>query len=203
MRTKALLLTAMLSAAGLLTASAQAVYSVNVVGYINIEVPAGFSLIANQLDNGQGNLINDVLPDVPFGAELFKFDPATAGFVNSANFGSWEPNLTLAPGEGAFLQVDSATTLTFVGEVMQGNSLSVNVPAGFSIASSIVPQSAPLEDLGFPAEFGDEVFFYRNGAFENSSAFPEFTPPAIPGVGEAFFIQTESAKTWTRSFSVE
>jgi hypothetical protein len=204
MRTKALLFTAMLSAAGLLTASAQAVYSVNVVGYINKEVPAGYSLIANQLDNGQGNLINDVLPDVPFGASIFKFDPAAAAFVNSVNFGSWEPNLSLAPGEGAFLLIDEPATLTFVGEVMQGTGLTVNVPAGYSIASSIVPQSASLTDIGFPAEFGDTVFFFRNGAFESSVAFPDFTPPAVPEVGEAFFILNDgAAKTWSRSFSVE
>jgi hypothetical protein len=201
MRTKALLLTAVLSTAGLVTASAQ-VYSVNVVGYINLELPAGFSLIANQLDRGQ-NTLNDVLPDAPFGASIFKFNPATAGFESSINFGTWEPNLSLAPGEGAFLQLDAPATITFVGEVRQGNNLTVNIPSGFSIASSIVPQSATLEDLGFPAEFGDSVFFFRGGSYQQSIAFPEFQPPAVPAVGEAFFINNDgAARVWSRDFSV-
>jgi hypothetical protein len=203
MRTKALFLAAAISAAGLATASAQAVYSVNVVGYVNLEVPAGFSLIANQLDNGQGNLLNDVLPNAPFGASIFKFDPAAAAYVSSVNFGDWSPNLSLAPGEGAFISLEAPATLTFVGEVMQGN-LSISVPAGFSIRSSMVPQSATLEDLGFPVEFGDTVYFYRNGEYESSVAFgTEFSPPAVPEVGEAFFINNGGAeRTWARSFSV-
>jgi hypothetical protein len=48
MRTKTLLLTAALAVAGLSSASAQ-VYSVNAVGYINLSLPKGFSMICNQL----------------------------------------------------------------------------------------------------------------------------------------------------------
>ena len=46
MRTKTLLLTAALSAAGIATSMAQ-VYSANAVGYVNKLIPTGFSMIAN------------------------------------------------------------------------------------------------------------------------------------------------------------
>ena len=48
MRTKALLLTAALGLASVATSMAQAVYSVNVVGYINLTMKPGFNLVANQ-----------------------------------------------------------------------------------------------------------------------------------------------------------
>ena len=46
MRTKTLLLTAALAAAGVVSSMAQ-VYSVNSVGYVNLTLPNGFSMIAN------------------------------------------------------------------------------------------------------------------------------------------------------------
>ena len=73
MRTKTLLLTAVLSAAGLASSLAQgAVYSVNAVGYVNLTVPAGLSLIANPLD-ATDNTIANVLK-VPAGTQIYKFN---------------------------------------------------------------------------------------------------------------------------------
>ena len=58
MRTKALILTAFVGALGIAGASAQ-VYSVNAVGYVNKSIPAGFSIVANPLNNG-GNKVSEV-----------------------------------------------------------------------------------------------------------------------------------------------
>ena len=63
MRTKVLLGLAAL-AVGLSTSIAQNVYSLNVVGYINITVAGGgYTLCANQLNNGT-NGINQVLANL-------------------------------------------------------------------------------------------------------------------------------------------
>ena len=198
MRTKTLLLAAVLSAAGAATSLAQ-VYSVNVVGYANVAVTAPFSLIANPLNNTAGNDLDRVLPSVPFGTTIYKWNGTT--FVSSVNFGSWSPNLTLAPGEGAFINIAANTTLTFVGEVMQG-ALTTPIPAGLSIKSSQVPQTNTLENLNFPAAFGDTVYFYRGGAYQSSVFFGTFSPPAIPAIGEAFWVNAGAAATWTRTFTV-
>src|SRR5262245_46238811 len=67
MRTKTLLLTAAALTAGVLSSFAQSsnVYSVNVVGYINVTVAAnGYTFLANQLTNS-GNSVNTVLTNGP------------------------------------------------------------------------------------------------------------------------------------------
>jgi hypothetical protein len=209
MRTKSLLLTAVLTAAGLVTASAQ-VFSVNVVGYINVTAPPGFSIFANQLDNGAGNLLGDLIPAAPAGATVFKF--TGAGF-ESATYDdldeAWDnPNITLAPGEAAWMLNPEAApvTLTFVGEVMQGN-LSNPLPAGFSMKSSMVPQAGLISSLGLVAEAGDTIFLFRNGAYV-SSTYDDLdeawgAPEPDPAVGEGFWFSTTTAREWTRQFSVE
>src|SRR5258707_15596446 len=57
MRTKTLFLTAAFSAAGMATSMAQTVYSVNIVGYINLPIVHGLSLVANQLNASPNNSV--------------------------------------------------------------------------------------------------------------------------------------------------
>lgn len=200
MRTKSLLLAAVLSAAGLAIASAQGIYSVNVVGYVTVSVPAGYSIIANPLSNQQGNDLDTILPSVDIGTTIYTWDGAA--FVPSVFFGTWAPNVTLAPGEGAFIEVAAATDLVFVGEVMQGDLVN-QIPAGLSLRASQVPISEDLDTIGFPAEVGDTVYFYRNGGYEPSVYFGTFAPAAVPGIGEGFWVEKANAADWTRTFNVQ
>jgi hypothetical protein len=203
MRTKTLLLSAAVGAAGLLAASAQ-VYSVNSVGYVNMNLPAGFSLISNPLD-AASNTLSALVPNVPFGTTVFQWNETTSNFDSSIFLGSWTVDLTMEPGAGAFIQLGAATTLTFVGEVMQG-SLSNPIPAGYSIRSSQVPQEGALSsDLGFPASFGDTVFlFNRTTQGYDSYIFLGTWQPSEPNVtvGESFFVSKGAAGSWNRTFSV-
>jgi len=210
MRTKTLLLTAVLSAAGIASSLAQAVYSVNVVGYVNYPAKAPFSMIANPLNNTAGNELSKILPSVPFGTTIYKWNGTQ--FTSSVFLGAWAPDATLAPGEGAFIALTADTTLTWVGEVMQG-ALANPIPAGLSIRSSQVPQALKLENsptdptdpgLGFPAAFGDTIYFYRGtpAGYVSSVYLGTFAPAAIPAVGEAFWVSTTTAKSWTRTFNV-
>ena len=199
-------MTAALGAAGMLAAKAQ-VYSVNAVGYINLDLKAGFSLIANQLNNGD-NTLNTVLTGAANGTTVYKYN-GTGYDISTFLFGQWSPNLTLKPGEGAFINLAAATKFTLVGEVPQGTAaapLTQNVPAGFSIQSSQVPQSAALagaNGLNFPGANGDTVYFFRDGAYVISTfLFGDFSPAAVPAVGESFFVNKGTAATWTRVFSV-
>lgn len=186
MRTKALLLTAALSAAGVATSMAQ-VYSVNAVGYVNLSLVKGLTLIANPL-NGTNNHLNTVLPLANDGSEdgttIFRFDTASQNYKSPiqwiGGFGwfSADPaeDYILNPGEGFFIQNLTAPAhninVTFVGDVPQG-SLHNPVPGSFnlSIRSSQVPQAAPLGDttinaansLLFPARDGDTVFVFNSG----------------------------------------
>lgn len=211
MRTKTLLCLAAL-AAGAATSMAQSnVYSLNVVGYINIPVPANqYVMLANQL-NTTNNSIANVIPTAPDGAILQKFSSGYTAYNYDALAPGWQPdgNGTLNPGEGAFFKSPVATTLTFVGEVMQG-SLTNTLPIGqYAIRSSIVPQAATPTVLGIPAEDGDILQLFNNGytAYNYDALAPGWQPtePTI-AVGQAFFYKKASTSTqpnWIRNFTVQ
>lgn len=211
MRTKTLLMTAALTAAGVTASMAQGtVFSANAVGFVNTTVGQGFTMISNPLD-AEDNSVPALFGDVMEGTSLFKFDPAAGQYEqpNSLAFGEWSnPAQTLEPGEGAFIQSPAEQTITFVGEVRQGD-LTHNVPTGFSMQSSEVPQEGGLVSLlEYPVEEGDAVFQWdaagQQYAQPNSFVFGEWSGGGEPvvGVGEAFFIQSSSDKTWDRTFSV-
>jgi len=186
MRTKTLLLTAALSAAGLASATAQ-VYSVNAVGYVNVSVPAHKLAILGVPLNGTNNQMNTTMPLAPGvdGPYVFRWDPATSGYRGPVQwvdaFGWYDPDApdpsispTINPGEAFWFQntTPNAVAITYVGEVPQGN-LSIDIPGRPKLAlrSSQVPQAAPLGDtdptlsnkagsLEFPAADGDYVFIW-------------------------------------------
>src|ERR1043166_8432452 len=123
MRTKTLLLTAAFTAAGALTSMAQ-VYSVNIVGYINVNVPHGFSILANQLNNSPDNHLATLFPTPPNGTFVYKFNNASSSYLVDDYDSGWEGDtagaMTLNPGEGVFINNPStAFTATFVGEVQR------------------------------------------------------------------------------------
>lgn len=203
MRTKALLLTAAFVAAGVAAASAQ-VYSVNAVGYVNLQVPKGFSLIANPL-KAATNTVGSLLASAPDGTTVYKFNGKSYD-INAKDFGDFaNPAQALNPGEGAFVNAPSAFGVTFVGEVLQG-SLTNAIPAGFSIRSSLVPQAGQLDTvLKFPVVDGDVVYRFNNA--KNSYDiftydFGAWDTAPVPAVGESFFVKKAAAVNWVRDFSV-
>jgi len=213
MRTKTLLLTAALTAAGVASSVAQ-VYSVNAVGYVKKDIPKGFSIVANPLKNGD-NKVSTIFTGVPNGFTIYKFNNATGLYsVNGydAEFGEFDnPDQVLSPGEAAFIRNPSAgpVTVTFVGEVAQGN-LTTPIPKGFSLAASQVPQSGLLTtDLKYTPSSGDTVYRFNNttGQYLISNYDAEFgewdSEPTV-GVAEGFFIRrsVDGTVAWTRSFSV-
>jgi len=199
MRIKALLCAAAL-AAGAATSMAQSnVYSLNIVGYVNVVITNGFNLIANPLDNGTNDL-NSLFPNAGFGDAVYAYNNQTKAFSSSTYLGSWSPNLVSAPGGGLFYQAGGVSTNTFVGNVMTGN-LTNKVYNGFNIVSSQVPQSATLETLNYPAGFGDSAFFFRGGTYVSSSFLGTWSPDLSPAVGEAFWVQTGADVNWTRTFT--
>jgi hypothetical protein len=214
MRTKTVLLTALLGAASVATSVAQTVYSVNAVGYVNVTVKAGmFALLANPL-NQPTNSLAAVLPDVPVGTMVYVFNLTSGQFDNATKRAtSWSgpaATATLNPGTGFFLKNAGATdmNITFVGEVPQGTALTVNYPAGFSLVGSIVPQAGLLEkDLGFPAKNGDMVYKFNGTdygtAYTRRAAAWSGGGTDVPmTVAEGVWLKAAAAGAWTRSFSV-
>src|SRR5205823_10525287 len=87
MRTKTLILTAVLSAAGLATSFAQnPVYSQNAVGYINVNLSAGYTLIACQLNASPNNSLETLFGTLLVaGDTVYKFN--CTGFNSHINAG--------------------------------------------------------------------------------------------------------------------
>jgi len=225
MRTKTLLLSAAVLAAGLSASVAQSVFSVNAVGYVNVPVVNGYQIVANPLNNSN-NTLNVILPlgaandntkiyrfntgSQTFGAAIsFLYDPDTSSCA-------WSAPAVLAPGEAVFLFSPIATTLTFVGEVPQG-SLSNSLPSNFSLRSSIVPQAGGLSSaLGLVASDNDTVYFFNPASQsypapyrflfdpETNSGAWEPSEPSV-AVGQGFFFKNNSAipnRSWNRTFTV-
>lgn len=185
------------------------VYDVNVVGYIQLQVPPGFSMIANQLPSG-GNTVGEVLTTGAVdGMTLYKYDSTMQNFsVNVFLGGAWSnPTESFAPGEGAFLfnPPGSMGTLTLVGSIAEGIHTN-SIPAGLSIRSSILPKSGQLsKDLNFPAAEGDIIYRFDNasGTYKvYTYDFGAWTAPPSVNTGESFFVWKTVAADWTQVFTV-
>lgn len=209
----------MLGTTGVVSSFAQGnVYSINVVGYINLDLTSEFTMVANQLDNGTGNRVADLIPTAPVGTVVYKYNPDTSAYASLTRVGtSWLPPaspMTLAPGEGVFIKKPASAasiSLTFVGEVLQGtlvNPVVGQVGGKFDIYSSIVPQAGLLvTDLGYTPTSGDVVYRLQpGGAYLNSTFLPSgIWLPSQPSVnvGQAFWIKSNVNKDWTRDFTVQ
>jgi hypothetical protein len=210
MRTKTLLLTAALCAAGIATSKAQ-VYSVNAVGYVNTSLKAGYNLVSNPLDNkaANGNTISSLFSSLPPDTTFFVFDGTKYSSADVPTFGGAiegpAANTVITPGNGLFIFMPSDATVTFVGEVPSG-SLDNPIPAGFSIKSSMVPQAGKIStDLQYHPDENDTIFIFNTAAGKYSSATYQFgawdNEPTLD-VGQAVFIQTAAAKIWHRDFDI-
>ena len=194
------------------------IFSVNAVGYVNVRVKPGFNLIANPLvaeDNSIGSLFRNFQGGVVPGTTIYKlvngkfltatWDDLDNQFIPE----STAAELTL-PGDGVFVYLPGfeEKVLTFVGEVLQGD-VCTQIPGGYSIKSSPIPQTLDFNALNFPGSPGDKVFRFnpRTGSFqmyqfdEVGNRWPDFMP-SIP-VGEAFMVLRQGpAIDWCRTFFV-
>lgn len=201
------------------------VYSLNVVGYVNVTIPSGYSLIANPL-NATDNTVSNLFSTAnPLGATVYSWNGS--GFVANTldEFGGgWgNPALSLAPGVGFLIRNPGAQfTNTFVGEVLQG-TLNNTPPSGYSLLASMVPQQGYLADttsagLGLTAGLGDTVYGWSGTGFVaiNNDEFgggwntnvPPFTVDNAKGplinVAQGFFYNNVAhTATWVRNFTVQ
>jgi hypothetical protein len=156
MRTKTLLLSALLGAIGSVSVHAQNVYSLNAVGYINVTLLPGYNIIACPLITSPDNTISTLINNsthIYNGDAVYFFNAATGSYssdsasARSTNANGWANNGTniLSPGVGAWFynSVQSNVTLTFVGTVPSGATNNPILP-GYNLISSIVPASGDL-----------------------------------------------------------
>jgi len=213
MRTKTLIAAAAILAVSLATTVAQTnVYSQNVVGYINVTV-TNLAMVANQLDydgTGTNNTVQTVLgTNVPINTKVYVY---SGGTFLQAVYGTkgWSGvndtiNSGMDPGKGFFIQVPSPTTVTIVGNVLQG-SLQNPYIAGINLISSMVPQAGGVQTvLGYSPVVNDKVYRYTPAGYVQSVYGTKGWAGGEPtlNVAESFWLQAVSAGTWTRNFTVQ
>jgi hypothetical protein len=195
MRTKTLLITAALAAAGLVSASAQ-VYSVNAVGYVNLTIPAnGYRIISNPLNGNPDNNLNTILAlpqDGSFdGASVYRYNSLTQTYRDTMQWVSgpgWlasaPEDLVVNPGEGFFLQniAGQPLNITMVGEVPSGTTQNpIQGDSKYTLASALVPRGGQIGYTGlagsleFPADTGDSlyIFNYLTQGYEETAQYVE------------------------------
>jgi hypothetical protein len=223
MRTKALLSVAAIAASAISAMAQSNVYSLNIVGYATVSLPAGYSLLANPLSagatNGAGELgllipSEQILTWNGSGFNYASYDPAFGGWID-ANFAASVPP-QLPPGKGFFFfNPAAATNITFVGQVVPGPSStnSIPLPAGYSLVGSALPanvtniSSAPVS---LPLIASMQVLTWSGSAYVYSSYDPAFggwidqnfaakTAPTY-SIGQGFFFfNPGTATTWSQS----
>jgi hypothetical protein len=161
MRTKTMILSALLGALGSVSVMAQTnVYSLNAVGYINVTITPGFNMISCPLietpDNTLGTVLNNANSNYNGATVYFWFPTATppqysedaaniGGKFGTTNANGWVENGTniAAPGVGFWYDSPVSNTITFVGTVPTGSITNTLVP-GFNLVGSVVPMSGDL-----------------------------------------------------------
>jgi len=217
MRTKVLALTAAISAIG--AAAMADVYSVNVVGFVNKSLPGGYSFLSVPL-KATNDTVATIFPSVPNGSFVLTWDAARQTYNNAVTydtdiFGGWEdPALTLADGQGFFLNLPTAGaphTITFVGEVRQGDALTTQLARGYTMAGSQVPQSGGIQTvLGYVPSNGDFVLAWngtaqtwKNAITYDTDIFGGWEVEPVLDIAEGVFMNRGTAGQWTRNFHVQ
>jgi hypothetical protein len=161
-------------------------YSENGAGYLQLEVPAGISLIANPFDSG-GNTLAEVLGEAwTFGTTVYRFDASQQAYT-ATQFGDGarlDGDLRLPLGTGAFIQVATQSTLV-LGGVFDDSTTDPELAGGWNLVGSpaaTVPEEGDqivilAEDNSYqyytfefggwepaepPARLGQGFWYYRN-----------------------------------------
>ena len=149
------------------------VFSVAPLSYNVVVPPSQKLLIANQLDHGN-NTLDEVLPSVPDGTQVQKYNCDGSYTTYTRSAGAWNPaGATLMPGEGAFLVNNSgaALTNTFTG-IPHTPVLPPNLPCGcgnYNLLSCQTNTMGTWENImGFPPGDGAVVLTYNNGFTANA-----------------------------------
>jgi len=224
MRTKTILLSALLGGLGSVSLMAQStnVYSLNAVGYINVTVQPGFNIVSCPLIASPDNTINTLLTNGTGQYKKWQFwgySPATGHYTEELGQPtSWNAggNSVLAPGQAAWLYNPGAnpSNITFVGTVPSGSLTNTLISKSFNLVSSILPTSGdlvtnPLTSLTAVTS-KDQVWMYTPGpgghyveTVKNPSGWNAGDPvQAIVGGGFWYFNNAATNNNWVESFSV-
>jgi len=208
MRTKTLLLTAALAAAGVISSQADTM-SVNAVGYINKQIHLNWNLIGAPFQPTSpsdtafynldvllpGDQMKNTLAAYRIKDDFHNIGYQVAFFLPSD--GVWDfggnPAWDIKPGNGVVIysapngENPQPFTFTTVGQVPESPNRDTNqpiprltIPPGYSVQSSLVPQEGGIQTtLGFNPVVNCNVLLY-----DASQNYTKLTPPYFYSVGD-------------------
>lgn len=204
MRTKLTFLAAAALAAGLATSQAQSnVYSVNIVGYINVPLTTQKALLENPLDNGTNTITSIDNGSIPNASSVSIWNGT--GFTGSSKAkGSWSSNVSIPPGAGFFVTPFSACTVTFIGQAPASNSYALGTTK--SLVGAVIPIAGVLTDsganslnLGVALPNASSISTWNGTGFNGATkAKGSWSSNLSVPVANGFFVTPFSAATWTQ-----
>jgi hypothetical protein len=227
MRTKTILLSALLGALGSVSVHAQNVYSLNAVGYINVTLYPGYNMVSCPLwatdpTGAVDNTLSNLFVNTNGTYRSWQFYGWNGNYINdSGTKTGWVAGgtQTINPGQGIWVDNPSniTTTVTFVGTVPTGLTTNVLSP-GYNLIGSVVPASGDIVTnsiMNFTnAVKKDQVYTYNPVTLSYSDYSAAGNPanwnatgdPILPTVGAAlwYFNGTTSNTTnyWVEDYTV-
>jgi len=231
MRTKTMLLSALLGSIGSVSVMSQTtnVYSLNAVGYINVTMVPGYNIVTCPLIASPTNTIAVLLNNTNGqfqqsardGAQIYAFGGGT--YIGSETANANDPNgwsasgtNTINPGQAIFFFNPTATnmTATFVGTVPTGSLTNTLIP-GYNLVGSIVPVTGDivtntLSQLpgAVSGRTSDYVYLYNPGVgYEPQDNFTaggwSTGDPTLATAYQGFFyFNSFTNLNWVENFSV-
>jgi hypothetical protein len=165
-------------AAGVATSMAQNVYSLNIVGYANVQCDAGFHAYSNPFQVGVSNGANEIFDNsggvwndsqiqewtgAGYNVTAFSQDTTvtTTGFANAAGSvqkpvpilgmgGAPDPGSIAGAAKGwLFKNAGPSNNIVFVGTVRTGTNSAVLPTGPIKAVGSAIPYAGPITSLGF------------------------------------------------------
>jgi hypothetical protein len=172
-------------------------------GFVNLALPAGRSMIGNPL-LGTNMTIGTLITNVPNSTTLQFWGTTNWGPTATYSSGSWDnPNWTLIPGDGAFIDVSTNINIKFIGQVLDGNITNM-IPTGFSVRSPAYPLATDINCLGLTGLTNGDYILEWNGTgytgYTNVSGTWEPSTPTV-AVGQSFIVYSSVGTSWGVEFT--
>jgi len=226
MRTKTVLLSALLGALGSVSVHAQNVYSLNAVGYINVTIYPGFNMVSCPLLGTPDNTLNTLLSNTNGQykkQQVWTFLPTNSQpyFEEIGSATGWNQggNTTINPGQAVWFNnvSNSVLNITFVGTVPTGPITNVLYANSFNLVGSAVPASGDIVTNSImqfvTAAKKDQAWVYNAAnsqpytesiAGPGGTSWPTGGDPVFPYVGGGMFYLNNQATNnyWVENYSV-
>jgi len=226
MRTKTLLLSTLALAAGVIASQAQSnVFSANVVGYATVVYPGNgqFTLMANPFDDGNGNLMSNVMDganSLPTKSQILTWNSGGQVFQTVQKAGTtWPTAVSIPPGVGFFVRNGAPgagappVTNTFVGSVIvqNGQSVTNSLTLAYTLNGTPIPYAGNLAigttsggdtnmDFGTPLTTKSQILTWSTGGqvYQTAQKVGTLWPSTVTiAPTDGFFVNNKSGPATT------